>query len=140
MRIGVCLALLLPCLAQAQIYRWVDEQGRVHFAQHPQAQAEEIEVRAQVVERDPQTREREERAKRFFDARRDERIQQQTEQHNQRAEQQERCAAAKMGLARLSAGGVYFRQQENGERDYYSEEQVQAARRQWQAQVDRYCP
>ncbi|ERI53752.1 hypothetical protein N878_14290, partial [Pseudomonas sp. EGD-AK9] len=72
MRSLLLVALLLPALAAAEIYRWTDAQGRVHFGQRPGAGAEPVEVKPQVVERDEHTREREARSQRFFDARREE--------------------------------------------------------------------
>ena len=40
------LALLAAALCQAEVYRWVDEQGRTHFADQPQdRQPHEIAVR-----------------------------------------------------------------------------------------------
>ena len=72
MRALLLTLILMPALASAQIYRWTDADGRVHFGQRPPAGAEQIEVRPQVVERDDQTREREARSERFFDARRQE--------------------------------------------------------------------
>ncbi|MCR3766649.1 DUF4124 domain-containing protein, partial [Pseudomonas aeruginosa] len=49
-----CLGLL-PLLAQADIYRWTDAQGKVHFSATPPAGAQRVEVRPQVVERDAAT-------------------------------------------------------------------------------------
>ena len=69
MRHWLLIAALLPTLATAEIYRWTDEQGRVHFGQRPVAGAETVQVRPQVIERDEHTREREERRQRFYDAR-----------------------------------------------------------------------
>lgn len=57
MRALLLTLILMPALASAQIYRWTDADGRVHFGQRPPAGAEQIEVRPQVVERDDQTRE-----------------------------------------------------------------------------------
>jgi len=34
-RLLLCLLLALPCAARADIYRWTDAQGRVHYAQTP---------------------------------------------------------------------------------------------------------
>ena len=56
MRALLMTAMLLPALADAQIYRWTDANGQVHFGQRPAAGAEQVEVRPQVVERDDQTR------------------------------------------------------------------------------------
>lgn len=67
-----CVALM-PVLAQADIYRWTDAQGKVHFSATPPAGAQRVEVRPQVVERDAATRQREQRTQEYFDARREER-------------------------------------------------------------------
>jgi hypothetical protein len=32
---GLCLLLLLPLSAQAVIYKWYDENGKVHYSQSP---------------------------------------------------------------------------------------------------------
>ncbi len=43
-----CVALM-PVLAQADIYRWTDAQGKVHFSATPPAGAQRVEVRPQVM-------------------------------------------------------------------------------------------
>ena len=73
MRHLLFIVLLIPGLASAEIYRWTDAQGRVHFGEKPGAAgAETVEVKPQVVERDEATRQREQRTEEYFDARRDE--------------------------------------------------------------------
>ena len=47
MRIIVLIGLMMAAgtlLAGTTLYRWVDDQGRVHYSDQPQPQAEEIEV------------------------------------------------------------------------------------------------
>lgn len=73
MRVLLLLLALAPMLATAEIYRWTDAQGQVHFGQRPAAGAERVDVRPQVVERDEATRQREQRSEKFFEARREER-------------------------------------------------------------------
>ena len=46
--------LLLPSLALAEVYRWTDANGRVHFGERPQAGAVQVEVKPQVIQRDIQ--------------------------------------------------------------------------------------
>ena len=73
MRIALLIvSVLLSPLATADIYRWVDPGGNVHFSAKPQPGAEQVEVRPQVVHRDDATRERQARTERFFEARREE--------------------------------------------------------------------
>ena len=40
---ALLLLLMLPALASAQIYRWTDERGQVHYSEKPQAPSAEQE-------------------------------------------------------------------------------------------------
>lgn len=139
MRSLLILLILVPALSNAEIYRWTDAEGRVHFGQRPPAQAELIEVRPQVIERDAATREREARSERFFQARRDEAAHQQQRRSEQSAEHEQQCAVLRARLARLAKGGSFFSADEKGGRRYYSDAEVDAARRELRAQLDQHC-
>lgn len=132
--------LLLPCLAFGQVYRWVDENGQVHFGQQPQSEnAQAVEVRPQVVERDAATQEREERAERYFQARRDEQAQAAQARREQQAQLVRECAQLRAQLASIPEGRRYFHQSASGERHYYSDQQLDAARRQLRDQLSGRC-
>lgn len=45
----VVLTLWLPALASAEIYRWVDEQGRVHYGDAPKDKAKAEQITVKVV-------------------------------------------------------------------------------------------
>lgn len=139
MRALLLIVMLLPTLACAQIYRWTDADGRVHFGQHPPAGAEQVEVRPQVVERDEQTRAREARSERFFDARRQEQ-QAAREQANQaQVAREQECQGLRRQLSRLQLGGRFFRNDAAGERVYYSDSEVEAARQRLAARIGQEC-
>lgn len=132
--------LLLPCLAFAQVYRWVDENGQVHFGQQPQgADALPVEVRPQVVERDAATQERVERAERYFQARRDEQAQAAQARREQQVQLANECTQLRAQLASMPEGRRYFHQGANGERHYYTDQQLDAARRQLRDQLSGRC-
>ncbi len=133
------LVLSLPSLAGAQIYRWVDPQGNVHFESQPRPGAEAMKVRPQVIERDDATRSREARSERFFGARRQE--QQQAEQvaREERAQREQACRQWREKLAGLSRGGRYFRTDAKGERVYYSDKEIGAARQQLTGRINAGC-
>lgn len=139
MRNFLFLLALAPLLAQAEIYRWTDEQGRVHFGQRPQANAERVEVRPQVLERDAQTRERENRSERFFQARRDERTQREERQQAEQLERDRACGVLRSRLQRLEAGRTFYSADAQGDRHYYSDAEVEAARRELRARVVEDC-
>ncbi|HZX17872.1 MAG TPA: DUF4124 domain-containing protein [Pseudomonas sp.] len=139
MRVLLCL-LLLPGLAAAEIYRWTDANGQVHFGQRPAAAgAERVEVKPQVVERDQLTREREERTNRFYDARREEQVQASAVAAENQAKRAEECRELRNKLAAIPEGRSYYRKEANGERSYYSDEQVDTARQQLQSRVAERC-
>lgn len=133
------LLMLMPLSATAEIYRWVDAQGQVHFGARPAPGAEQLKVRPQVIERDEATRERERRAERFFEARRQEQEVAAQQAGETRARQVQECGRLRNELATLAQGGRYFRTDANGDRVYYSEEEVNAARRQLADRIDHYC-
>ncbi|MGN2622047.1 DUF4124 domain-containing protein [Stutzerimonas balearica] len=139
MRSWVLILALSPVLAQAQIYRWTDEQGRVHFSQQPVAGATPVEVKPQVIERDAATLERERRSERYFDARRQENRQAAASAAAELAEREQECTVLEERLARLQLGGRYFRNNAEGERVYYSESEIEAARRQLATRIQQRC-
>ena len=140
MRVLLCLLLLLPGLAAAEIYRWTDANGQVHFGQRPVAAgAQQIEVKPQVVERDQLTREREERANRFYDARREEQAQASAVAAENQAKRAEECRELRKRLASIPEGRSYYRTEADGQRSYYSDEQVDTARQQLQSRVSERC-
>lgn len=140
MRLWFCCLLLLPGLAAAEIYRWVDADGRVHFDQRPLApSAEQVEVKPQVIERDQATRERQARSERFYDARRQEQAQAKTQSAERQAERQQECSELRHRLAQLPEGFRYYRTEANGERIYYSDEELDASRRQLRERVAARC-
>jgi hypothetical protein len=139
MRVLLCL-LLLPGLAAAEIYRWTDANGQVHFGQRPAAAgAEKVEVKPQVVERDQLTREREERTNRFYDARREEQAQASAVAAENQAKRAEECRELRNKLASIPEGRSYYRKEVDGQRSYYSDEQVDTARQQLQSRVSERC-
>ncbi|WP_308811743.1 DUF4124 domain-containing protein [Stutzerimonas azotifigens] len=139
MRLFLWIALALPLVASAQIYRWTDEQGRVQFGQNPPAGAERVEVKPQVMERDDAAHERLQRTERLFEARRQEQQAAGEKAQKVRAERDERCQRFRRELAQLADGGRFFSTDERGERQYYSETQVESARQYLAGRISRDC-
>ncbi|NKQ10356.1 DUF4124 domain-containing protein [Pseudomonas sp. SST3] len=133
------MALLVSPSATAEIYRWVDSQGNVHFDARPRPGAEPVEVRPQVIERDDATREREVRTERFFEARRQEQQAANQAASEQHAKREQTCRELRQELSGLSRGGRYFRADANGGRVYYSDEEIGAARRQLASRISQNC-
>ncbi|MFG0380388.1 DUF4124 domain-containing protein [Pseudomonas sp. zbq_18] len=140
MRHLLVVFLLVPAMASAQIYRWTDAQGRVHFSERPGgAGAEQVEVRPQVVERDAATREREERSQKYFDARRDEKAQAQSRAASSRAERNKECGKLRHQLSQIERDGRYFTTDAKGERSYISADEVEAVRSRLSSRIAARC-
>ena len=135
------LLLMLPALASAQIYRWTDERGQVLYSEKPQAPtAERVEVRPQVVERDADTRAREERLEKLHSARRDEQQQAAEKAAKLRANQERQCSQLRKRLTQLEEGGLFYRRGADGSTEYVSDAEVVATRDQLRNQVAAACP
>ncbi|KIQ06448.1 MULTISPECIES: DUF4124 domain-containing protein [Pseudomonas] len=140
MRIGICLLLLLPTLAFGEVYRWVDERGQVHYGQQPlAADADVVDVRPQVVERDAATREREQRSERYFQARRDEQAQASQARKQLQGERAKECTTLRNRLASMPEGRRYYRPGDDGERRYYSDQELDAGRDYLRSQLSERC-
>lgn len=132
--------LLVPCLASGQVYRWVDDQGQVHYGQQPQGgNAQAVELRPQVVERDVATQAREQRAERYFQARRDEQAKAAQARREQQAQLAKACAQLRAQLASMPAGRRYYQPGASGERRYYTDEELDAARARLASQLSDRC-
>lgn len=140
MRQFICIALLLlPALSWGEIYRWTDANGQLHFGEQPAPGAERIEVKPQVVERDAATRESEERLRKVFDARQQEKDAAAQQQAAKNAKRNEECSKLRQAMADLQHGGAYFSQDAKGERTYYSDQQIEAARSKIASQLSSNC-
>mgnify|MGYP006175677165 CR=1 FL=1 len=101
--------------------------------------AEVIEVKPQVVERDELTREREARASRFYDARREEQAQASAAAAQSRAERANECNKLRRTLAEIPEGLRYYQETADGQRNYLSDEELDTTRRQLRDRVSERC-
>ncbi|MBH9378280.1 DUF4124 domain-containing protein [Pseudomonas aeruginosa] len=133
-----CVALM-PVLAQADIYRWTDAQGKVHFSATPPAGAQRVEVRPQVVERDAAPRQREQRTQEYFDARREERTAAAERAGQRPAARAEECGRLRQQLSQLARGGRFYRQDAGGGPVYLSDAELDAIRRELASRESERC-
>lgn len=141
----------VPLLAQAQVYRWVDAQGKVHYTQTPPSTDPNA---AQFVKPPPMmpagkgatAASPADKNKALAKIARDlEKANNKTDEARAKAEAQsaqreETCRDARGGMrARNDFGGRTFTMDENGERKYWTPEQEAQARDRLQKQIDDNC-
>jgi uncharacterized protein DUF4124 len=122
--------------AWAQIYKWVDESGRVQYGEKPPAGAKSTPLRppqrsgaAQPPTQDVAGQERD------FRRRQIERSQEEERQASEAQANRARCEQAKEELALVESVGAVYRR-EKGEKVYLDRNAEIERRR---AQVSRYC-
>lgn len=136
----LAVALALCSLnAHAQIYRWVDADGQVHFEQRPQPGAEVIEVRPQVVERDERVRQSEATMQRLMDIRSQERQQQRDLMVQHRQDREARCQDMRERLAMFELRAYWYEEDANGNRVEVSQAQLAEAQASLRHQIAEQC-
>lgn len=139
MKLILCLllALALPA-ASAQVYKWVDEKGRVHYGEKPPAGSKPSAVKspakppgAPATAPDLQSQELD------FRGRQIRREQDEARQARNAANREARCNYAKERLAVAEQAALY--RVEKGQRVFYSDAEQKAAVENMRAAVTQYC-
>lgn len=145
------ILLLVPLFASAGVFRWVDEEGNVHFGDAPPAKQDCQEV---IVDKEPATRAQEqEQAKQRWDKiiqeqerRRAARLKRAEDQRallkakkQEKAVREQRCHLARHNLQALLTRRPVYRLNQEGERVYVDDEQRTSEVRRTKEEIEEYC-
>ena len=138
--IVLALALALAQVASAQLYKYVDKDGKTVYSDQPPPNVDSKQLNVQTgassptsapksaVERDKDLQKgRDDAAKKSADA------------SKAQAQKDQVCQAAKDNYAQYAAGGRMMRTNANGEREFLSDDEIDAARETAQKQMDDAC-
>ena len=133
------LSLLAP-LAGAQLYKYVDKNGRTVYSDQPPVNTESKQISASgngnvvvktAVDKDKElekgrkeSREKQDKAEKADKAAR---------------EQEQRCTQAKQNQQAVKEGGRLYKYNDKGEREFMSDEDIAAAQQRAQRDVDEAC-
>lgn len=133
-------ALLMPAGA-ADVYRWVDESGQVHFGDRPPAKgAEQLTVPSSPpAAADGARLERTRRLLDAFAAERAERREERAEAAARKAARQQRCAQARRNRASFENASRVVRYDDAGNRIVLDGEAYDAAHRRVVENVEQWC-
>ena len=149
-RLLLCIVICLLPLGQAQagVYRWVDDAGRVHFGDRPPGdQATELELPAaepEALRINPQQLDDERKARRqkLLDAYEEERQQKREALRKREAEEQKRsrnCAIARDRLRRYEHSSALYQPLEDGGRRVLSKAERRSATERARQAVEQWC-
>ena len=132
-------------LSHAEIYRWTDENGKVHFSDKPAGnKVEKLNIKEKPTLPDArQSREdRKRKTQQYLRARKEERAEiekQEKEKKRLAQEKKDKCGEAKYEYREIiEAGAVYFRNKD-GTRDYLGEDRRAAEELRAKKEVKKWC-
>ena len=145
---SIFILLVTQAVYATSVYRWVDEDGHVHFSGRPtNKNAEEITIKDHTSEpgensSEMSTEERVENQKRFLNAL-DEENRSIKEEKIKKQEKEERdirrCNAARDQLKRAEGASALYDLDEKGNRVLLNKEQYEQAMVQARARVEKWC-
>lgn len=114
--ITVILLAWLSLPVMAEIYRWVDAEGRVQFGERPAANAELLDIRPQVIERDAQVLQRERNIQKIIEVRASERKIETARSVAWREQAKAQCNDMRRHLAKLEGRRFWYEEDADGKK------------------------
>ena len=145
--LAICLFLVLP--VQAEVYKWTDEQGRVHFSDKPPSEdtpgyqsrtpASAGNVSPQETPTDAKRRARQRKLSDSLEADRRETEQAESKRKEQQAKREHNCKLAQKDLNVAQRTNRIFDYDQQGNKVYYDEAQKQKFIEARRAAVRKWC-
>ena len=142
------MALMLNTVDAASVYKWVDEDGQVHYGSRPKHEdAKEIEIKNRYIDSGNSplplsTQQRVDKQKRFINAM-DAENKSISDEKRKKKEQEElkisRCNASRDQLKRAEGAGALYDLDEKGNRVLLNKKQYELAMQQARARVEKWC-
>lgn len=147
---AVVLALILTAAAcgaahSSEIYKWVDAEGNVHYGDRPSGVASEERLTIRSQPTDPARIQQQVQARLDRQAEAAEAAENKPpgptreERAAEAAERKQKCDMYTQRLETFIVKRHLYRELENGERYYLTEEEMQAARDDVRAKIDEFC-
>ncbi|GLS82572.1 DUF4124 domain-containing protein [Paraferrimonas haliotis] len=133
----ICSAILSQSAQAQTIYRWVDEEGKVHFEEHPPVSGEYERIESDIIDRPGVTFYKKQGAESASKGDNDE---SETLAQLDLQQAQSQCANAQYDLDVLQSYQLVREKQRDGSMMVLDDEQKQRRINKVQARIDKYCP
>ncbi|WP_418889738.1 DUF4124 domain-containing protein [Pseudomonas profundi] len=123
----------------AEIYRWVDAEGRVQFGERPAANAELLDIRPQVIERDEQVLQREKNIQKIIDVRAQEREVETARSVARRKQAKAQCDGMRRHLAKFEGRRFWYEEGADGKKVEVHPSRIKARKHELETLLQERC-
>lgn len=135
----------------AEIYKWTDENGNVHYGEHPPADsAKRLSIKNNSTSEDGKASaasntagtDAEQQRNKMIQAMEGDRVEREKKRQKQlkkESQSKQRCAIARDRLVQYQRAGRLYSIDKQGERQYLSDKSRQKEIEQLQAQINKFC-
>ncbi len=146
MKTLVTLLLTSTFSVHAGVYKWVDENGKVHYGDQPKAAQPAVEMNvddtAVTVPAFGGDISREEKRERLLEAMEEDRLEKQEKQEKQKAikeQNRRKCNAYRDRMRHYERASALYKLDDNGNRVYMSDIDRAKATKDLRAKINKYC-
>ncbi len=143
--VSIAALLATGAATAGEIYKWTDEEGNVYYVDRPSGQPNEARMDIISAKTDNAAVAARAQARRQARAA-DEQVASEAppemskqELRAEQAERQKKCEMYRDRLEQFLRSQRLYKQDESGDRQYLSEEEIMAARQRVQGQIEEYC-
>lgn len=143
--ISIAALLATGAVAAGEIYRWTDENGNNHYVDRPSGQPDEARLDIVSHRTDNAAVSARVQARRESQALADQVAAEapaemsREEMRAEQAERQQKCQMYRDRLEQFLRSQRLYKEDDAGERQYLSEDEILAARQRVQDQIEKYC-
>ena len=149
-----CLCLLMMLagyagISHSEIYKWVDENGKVHYSQTPPDQsAEKMDIEPSEesgttpyqVEQNPSSVDSQKKYSDYLEQERLDRKEKRAQKKKEKEEARSKCNGVRAQLSDMEQGGIlYYELDKDGERQFVSDDRVEARKNNLRDYLKRNC-
>ena len=140
------ITLFAPIVVNGSVYKWVDENGKVHYGDQPQAKTPAVEVdiddSAPVSSGNDDRLSRAEKRERLLQSMEEDRVEKQEQREKQKAlneQNRKKCNRYRDRMRHYQRASGLYRLDNNGNRVYMSDADRSRATKNLQAKIKKYC-
>jgi hypothetical protein len=139
-------AMIVPFAVYASVYKWVDENGKVHYGDSPQASQPTVEMNVDDTAPAPSFSDdelsREEKRERLLQSMEEDRLEKQEKRDKQRAENEknrQKCIRYRDRMRHYERANALYKLDRDGNRIYMSAGERDSATKSLRAKINKYC-